>query len=211
MKCVLLFLPLLGLAPLGYFLGSYLDGAGILPRSSGFLISAASMFLLPWVIAALFLTIRKGAPSLRTSLFICALLVQAVLLFTVVPPAATSEMMGIAHRLRGEFSPEELRGCADHLRQKFHDGTLEASVRNKDDHYIVAPSAVVVADGELPNSLRGRFQRVFIQKATYTGEEQVVFALGQDRGIICDDRKDVHEFFIYSIADGVEAYRYERL
>jgi hypothetical protein len=52
---------------------------------------------------------------------------------------------------------------------------------------------------------------VFIQKHPYTGEEQVVFALGKTTGIVCDTRKEVHEVFVYSIADGVHAYRYQRL
>jgi hypothetical protein len=49
MKRALPFLMLLGLAPLGCFVGSYLEGAGVLPRGSGFAGSAVCMFILPWM------------------------------------------------------------------------------------------------------------------------------------------------------------------
>ncbi len=211
MKRCLLCLPLLGLAPLGTFLGEYLSGAGALPEGIGFLASAASMFILPWIVAALFLARPKTKAAIRVLLFIGALVVQGVLLFAIVPAGSTSEMMGIAHRLRREFSVDELRDCANHLRHKFRDGTLGVSTREKDDDFTVGQSAVVVLDDELPDSLRGRFLRVFIQKPPATGDEQVVFALDKIRGIICDSRKHVHEFFVYSMADGVQAYRYQRL
>lgn len=211
MKRVLLCLPLLVVAPLACFLGNYLGGAGVLPAGFGFLASAVAMFILPWVIAGLCSILIKTKAPIRVLFFMVALVAQGVLLFTVVPPGATCEMMGIAHRLRGEFSPDELRTRADNLRQKFRDGALAVSARSKNDDFIVDTSAVVVSDSELPGSLRGRFQRVFIQKVPFSDEEQVVFALGPERGIICDGRKDVREFFVCSMADGVEAYRYQRL
>jgi len=211
MKRLLLCLPLLIIAPLACFLGDYLGGAGVLPEGYGFLASAVAMFILPWAIAGLCSILIKAKAPIRVLFFIVALVAQGVFLFTVVPPGATCEMMGIAHRLRGKFSPDELRSCADHLRQKFRDGTLAVSPRGKDDQFTVDPSAVVVSDSELPSSLRGRFKRVFIQKPQGAGEQQVVFALGPDTGIICDGRKDVREFFVCSMADGVEAYRYQRL
>jgi hypothetical protein len=211
MKRALLFLPLLGLAPVGHFLGSYLDGAGVLPRGSGFLVSAASMFILPWVIAGLFLTVAKAAWPIRIALFICALLVQAVLLFTVVPAGATSEMMGIAHRVRREFPPDQMRDCAARLRQKHRDGTLAIRQGDRGHSFLMSETAVMVDDAELPVSLRGRFDRVFIQQDRVTGDEQVYFSLGERTGIVCDSRKHVREFFVCSMAEGVHAYRYQRL
>ena len=211
MKRTLSFLPLLGLSPLGSFLGEYLDGAGVLPRGSGLLVGGFCAFILPWVVAAAFALLARTTWARRILLFICTLVVQPVLLFTLTPPGATSEMMGIAHRLRHEFSSDQLRDCAAHFRQKFHDGTLKVGPRDKDDHFIAAQDAVVISDTELPESLRGRFQRVFIQKSPVTGEVQVVFALGSTTGIICDSRTHVREFFVCSMADGVHAYRYQRL
>ena len=211
MRRCLFFLPLLGLAPLGHFLGSYLGGAGILSGGIGFLVSAASMFILPWVISALFVTIAKTAWPIRISLFIFTFVVQAILLVMVVPAGATSEMMGIAHRLRREFPPDRIRDCADHLRQKHRDGTLAVKVGDKGHNFLMSTSAVIVDDSELPASLRGRFDCVFIQQGRVTDDEQVVFALPERTGIICDSRKHVSEFFVYSIADGVHAYRYQRL
>ena len=120
-------------------------------------------------------------------------------------------MMGIAHRLRSEFSCDELRDCANRIRQKFQDGTLKTSPREKDDGFVVAPDALVVAEAELPESLRGRFKEVFIQPRSDSREYQVVFALEKSKGIMCDNRKHLREFFFCSMADGVHAYRYQRL
>ena len=211
MKRTLLFLPLLSLAPVGSFLGSYLDGAGFLPRGCGFAISAASMLLLPWLVSALFLTISNAAWPIRISLFIFSLMVQAVLLFKVLPPGATSEMMGIAHRLRREFPPDLLRGCAAGLRQKHRDATLTTRQRDISHDFWMSENAVMVNDSELPVSLRGRFASVFIKQDRATGEEQVYFSLGERTGIVCDSRKHVREFFVCSMAEGVHAYRYQRL
>lgn len=210
MKRLLLCLSLLTIAPLACFLGDYLRGAGVLPEGYGFLASAVAMFVLPWLIACLCSILIKAKAPIRVLFFIVALVAQGVLLFTAVPPGATCEMMGIAHRFRGEFSPDKLRGCADNLRQKFRDGTLSVRPCGKDEYFLVGPSAVVVSDSELPSSLRGRFKRVFIQKPQGAGEEQVVFALGAGTGVICNGRKDDRGFFVCSMADGVEAYRYQR-
>jgi hypothetical protein len=210
MRRAFLLLPLLALAPLGHFLGSFLDGAGVLPGGSGILVSAASMFLLPWAVAALFLTVRV-AWAIRVSLFIGALVAQGVLLFTVVPAGATSEMMGIAHRFRREFPPDQMRGCAASLRQKQQDGTLAFRQAGKDHVFLMSETAVLVDDSELPMQLRGRFEHVFIQPDRDTGEQRVYFSLDEGTGIVCDSRTDVREFFVRSMADGVHAYRYQRL
>lgn len=210
MRRALQFLPLLGLAPLGHFLGSYLDGAGMLPRGSGFLFSAASMFLLPWLVAALFLTVRVAYP-IRVSLFVGALVAQGILMFTVVPAGATSGMMGIAHRFRREFPPDQMRVCAASLRQKAHDGTLVLRRGDTGHSFLMSEKAVLIDDSELPALLRGRFERVFIQPDRDTGEQRVYFSLDERRGIVCDSRKHVREFFVCSMAEGVHAYRYQRL
>jgi hypothetical protein len=211
MRRALLCLPLLAFAPLVCFLGEYLDGLGILPAGFGFLPSIAGMFLLPWIVAVVISSIPRTKMLNRALLFATALVLQGVLMFTVVPPGAKSQMMGIAHRMRREFRIDELRECAAQIRQKFNDATLKVTPRDKNDNFIVAQDAVVVSDIELPESLRGRFQRVFIQKSAQTGDEQVVFAVEKTKGIICDSRKNVHEFFVWSMADGVQAYRYQRM
>ena len=209
MKRALLFLPLLGLAPLGYFLGPYLQGSGVLPCGSGFIIGGASMFLLPFAVSALFLTIGKVVWPIRVSLFICALLVQAALLLTAVPPAAVSEMTGIALRLSREYPPDQMRNCATQLNQKRRDGTLKQ--KDRGPSFLMSEHAMSVDDSELPVSLRGRFSHVFIQQDPATGGEQVFFSLGERDGIVCDNRKRVKELFVCSMAEGVHAYRYQRL
>jgi hypothetical protein len=210
MRRALQFLPLLALAPMGHFLGGYLDGAGVLPRGTGFLVSAASMFLLPWVVAALFLSVRVAWP-IRAALFVSALVAQGILMFTVIPAGATSEMMGIAHRFRREFPPDQMRACAASLVQKEHDRTLAVRQGDPGHSFLMSDKAVLVDDSELPVLLRGRFERVFIQPDRDTGEQRVYFALDERRGIVCDSRKQVREFFVRSMADGVHAYRYQRL
>jgi hypothetical protein len=210
MRRALLFLPLLGLAPLGDFLSAYLDGAGLLPRGSGFLIGAACMFLLPWVVAASFLMVKVTWPG-RLLLFMGAMVAQGVLLFTVIPAGATSEMIGIAHRLRREFPPDQIRTCAATLRQKQHDGTLAVRQGKRDQSFLMSERAVLVDDAELPVPLRGRFERVFIQPDQDAPEQRVYFSLDERTGIVCDSRKHVREFFVCSMADGVHAYRYQRL
>jgi len=211
MKRCLLCLPLLALAPLGHFLGFYLAGPGVLPFNISFLVSAMSMFILPWAVSAIFAAVPKTPWVIRITLFICAMLVQGLLFVKVAPAGAASEMMGIAHRLRGAFPPNQLHDCAEHLRQKRRDGTLALGDKDSDRYFPMSESAVVVPDSELPVSLRGRFQRVFIQRDHDTGDEQVWFALDGRSGIVCDSRKQVHDFFLWSMADGVHAYRYQRL
>ena len=210
MRRALQLLPLLAFAPLGHFLGEYLDGAGVLPHGTGFLVSAASMFLLPWVVAALFLSVRVAWP-IRVALLISALVAQGVLLFTVVPAGATSEMMGIAQRFRREYPPEQMRACAVTLVQKQHDRTLLIRPGDAGHSFLMSDKAILVDDSELPGLLRGRFERVFIRPDGDTGELRVYFALDERRGVVCDSRKRVRECFVFSMAEGVHAYRYERL
>jgi hypothetical protein len=84
--------------------------------------------------------------------------------------------------------------------------------RGKYPSYPMLESAVVVADSELPDSLRGRFQRVFIQHYQNTHDEQVFFALNEQmhKGIICDSRPYVSDFGERSIGESVHAYYYQR-
>ena len=208
MRRCLYILPLLLFAPAVSFFGSYLSGLGILSWDTGFLIGAFGMFVAPWVVSILFSILCKTHVMVRLAIFVCALFIQGFLLFRVVPPGATCEMMGLAQRLRHEFSPDQIRDCADQLRRKFNAGTLARSDKHTDD-YSVSQFAFVVRDSELPASLQGRFERVFIQKNESTGGEEVLFALRREWGIMCDGRRNVREDYFYSMADGVEAYRYE--
>lgn len=209
MKRAVHLLPLLALAPLGHFLGAYLEGAGILPSCSGFLIGTVSVLFLPWAVAAVFFTVKVMWP-IRLFLFLTALAMQGILLFTVVPAGATSEMMGIAYRLRRDFQPDMVRTCAAALRQKERDGTLLVKQGEREPGYFMSEKAVLVDDTELPVPLRGRFTGVFIQPDPDSGEQRVYFSLDGRTGIVCDSRKDVRDFFVCSMAEGVHAYRYQR-
>jgi hypothetical protein len=209
MKRCLPLLPLLALAPLGDFLGAYLEGWGF---SVGLFIGGASMFILPWIVSAVLGLACSNSCGGRTLAFAGSFVLQFVLLFTVVPPGAESEMIGIAHRLKREFSAGELRACADQLRAKYRAGDLvgkkgivsiaEVSVEN---------DPLIVDDLELPASLRGQFRAVVVQKVKTTGDIEVWFSLGNGRGIVCNGNKYESGFFTYSIADGVHAYRHMRM
>lgn len=209
MRRAFLFLPLLGLAPASYFLGSYLDGAGVLPGGSGPFISLASVLLLPWVIAALFFTVKIARPA-RVLLSMAALIVQGVLVFMVAPSGAASETMGLAHRFRREFPPDQMRACAASLRQKAHDGTLVARKVGKSCGFPMSDEDVLVDESELPIPLRGRFLQVFIQTDADSGEPRVYFAIDEHTGIVCDTPKNRRSFSVCPMANGVCAYRYLR-
>ena len=75
----------------------------------------------------------------------------------------------------------------------------------------MSAKAVLVDDLELPVQLRGRFARVVIEPDQDSGEQRVYFSLDERTGIVCDNRTQVREFFVCSMADGVHAYRYQRL
>ena len=209
MKRFLLCIPLLSLAPLGSFLGPYLSGLGVLTFIEGIFIASVCMLICPLIVSIVLATVAKSNWGVRLMLFVATLIVQGALLFFVGPPA-TTEMMGIAHRLRREFPTDQLRDCANQLRVKFRNGTLKLKKRGTENYFPVNDSAVEVESEELPASLRGRFQRVFIQEDPSTGDEQVIFALDPEMGIICDNEKNVREFHFYSIAEGIEAYYDQR-
>jgi hypothetical protein len=211
MKRYLLCFLLLGFSPLGYFLGFYLDGIGIL-GGNGFIVGAASMFILPWIVARLILKLAKPRRKMIASLlFVFALAAQECLIFAFVPPGDSLGMMGRAHRLQCEFPPDEMREWANILRKKHRSGTLAVSVGGQNNYYHISNAAVTVANSDIPAPLRGRFKCVFLQPNDSTGEEEVVFALDERTGIICDGRKRVKDSFVYSMGDGVHAYRYQRL
>jgi hypothetical protein len=205
MKKMLLCIPILGLAPLGYFLGSYLSGLGTISWYAGFIVASLSFFLFPLLVPIVFVILYKAGWIRRVILFILVLFVQESVFF-FVPPRGTAELMGIAHRSQHEFSPDQLRNCADHLRAKFHSGTLKlGNSADGLDYFPVYRSAPVIEDTELPPSLRGRFQRIFILKDPSITNELVVFAFDHETGIICGNSGPVPDF-AYRMADGVEAY-----
>jgi len=81
MKRLLPYLPLLGLAPLGGFLGLYLDNNAHILGGFGFFFATFSAVVLPWLVSGIFAACSRGTWGIRTVLFICALVVQYFLLF----------------------------------------------------------------------------------------------------------------------------------
>jgi hypothetical protein len=208
MKRILPCIPLLGLAPLGYFLGSYLSGLGTISWWTGYVIASLGMFVVPLLVSSVFVICCKTGWIGRTILFIVVLFIQeSIFLCPVVPGRATAELMGIAHRLQREFPPDQLRDCADRLRTQFHAGTLKRGKEGDGGNYFPADdSAVEVADTELPASLRGRFQRVFILTDPAISNELVIFAFDHETGIVSGNLVPMPNW-AYPIADGVDVYQ----
>ena len=218
MKRLLMYLPLLGLPVLVCFIGPYLDGLGVL-SGFGVLISLAGFLLLPCVISALFVTLVKKAHwAVRTTLFICTLVIQFFLLINFHARVYPVILLGTVTRFRHEFPPDQIRDCANQIRQKYSTGTLIAGERpNKEPGgpiFFYSPSAVVVSERELPASLRGRVKLVFIRKDDATDHTNVWFAVSNLSGIICNDRTNSPDDGHYGdsclMADGVWAYRCDR-
>jgi hypothetical protein len=207
MKRFLFCIPLLGLAPLGYFLGSYLSGLGTISRYAGYVIASLNFFLVPLLVPIVFVILYKANWIRRIILFIVVLFIQESVFF-FVPPRATAELMGIAHRSQSEFSSNQLRDCADQLRTRFHAGTLKLgnSADGLDYFPVLGDTNVVVEDTELPTPLRGRFQRTFILTDPSTTNELVIFALDHETGLICGNDVPVPDY-AYRIADDVEVYQ----
>ncbi|MFI5305442.1 MAG: hypothetical protein ACHQYP_11700 [Nitrospiria bacterium] len=205
-----LYLPMLFISPLGYFLGSYFEGSATLPGNMASYICVISLFFLPFVVSTLFVFIFKGKWFIRILIFISIFIAQCGLI-SITPPEVAAEMMGIAHRLSFEFPPDQIRDCANHLRQKHRDGTLKEVQRGNYSDVLMSDNAIIIDDSELPVSLRGRFVGVYIRSGLTSPDDVVVFALGMQKGIICDNRKYVSEFYFHSMGDGVHAYRFQRL
>lgn len=206
MKRFLTCIPLLGIAPLGYFLGSYLSGLGTISWSAGYIIASLSYLLVPLLVPIVFVILYKAKWIRRVMLFIVVFFVQESVFF-FVPSRASTELMGMAHRLQRELSPDQLRDCADQLRTKFHAGTLKlGNSADGRDYFPVLDTNVVVEDTELPASFRGRFQRTFILTGPSTTNELVIFALDHETGIICGNDIPVPDY-AYRIADGIEVYQ----
>lgn len=192
---------------MGDFLGFYLSGLGTISRYAGYVITSLSFFLVPLLVPIVFVILYKAMWIRRVILFIVVFLVQeSVILFA--PHGGTVELMGMAHRLQHEFSPNQLRDCADQLRTKFHAGTLKRgnSADGLDYFPVLDTNSVVVEDTELPASLHGRFQHTFILTDPVTTNELVIFALDHETGIICGNDVPVPDY-AYRIADGVEVYQ----
>ena len=191
---------------MGYFLGSYLSGLGTISWYAGYVIASLSYLLVPLLVPIVFVILYKARWIRRVILFIVVFYVQASV-FVFVPSRATAELMGMAHRLQREFSPDQLRDCADQLRTKFHAGTLKlGNSADGLDYFPVLDTNGVVVDTELSASLHGRFQRTFILTDPSTTNELVVFALDHETGIICGNDVPTPDY-AYRIADGVEVYQ----
>ncbi len=210
MKRWLPFLPLMIVPAAGSFLCQFAVGAGLLPGGIGFVAGAACFLALPWAIST-FVLFRAGKASLgaRLAIFALAMALQVGGLL-VAPPGATSEMMGMAFRHRREFPSEVLDQCAQRIRDRWSAGTLATNRVDELRSLRGYRDGILIAEAELPESLRGRFDEVFLRTPGTGGQVQVYFSLGPRSGIVCDDRQKVRSISECTILAGVHAYRDQR-
>lgn len=199
-------LPLLGLPALGHFLVPYWQGLGFISQEWA-LVGDAFMFLLPFFVAGLLAVLARNSPWKRTALYAAALIVQFIFLFTLVPGAAKSEMIGLAQRYRKNFPVNELRACADKIQSMNAAGTLvltNAAGNGNDLHQ------KVVVNLPLPPELTNVFQSVRFSEADDAQGAVVYFELDPTHGIICTTNHYANDFWRRSMGDNMYAYRYMR-
>ncbi len=204
------FLPLMIVPAAGSFLCQFAAGARLVPGGVGFVAGAAFVLVLPWAIST-FAFIRAPEASLiaRLAIFALAMALQVGGLL-VAPPGATSEMMGMAFRQGRAFPSEELDQCARRIRDRWRAGTLATNRFDELRSLRGSRDSVLISEAELPESLRGRFDEVFLRVTATDGRVQVYFSLGPRYGIVCDDRPKVRSISECSIQAGVHAYRDQR-
>jgi len=208
MKRFFLWMPLLALAPLCMFLSDYFE-LGYLD-SWGFLLAAASMFLLPWIVAAIFVrVVSVQGVKLKLLIYVSAILVQAGL-FVIEGPGATIEMMGLAQRMSWKYPPNELISCAEALKAKYQSKIGETSGGSTEIRWGM-DSIVAIPDSELPESLRGEFKETLVGREYGEENQEVVFVIDPRTAIVCDGKETGRGFFNYPMGNGIHAYHYERM
>jgi hypothetical protein len=202
-------LPLVGLPAFVHYLVPYLIGLGYISSASE-LYSLAACLLLPFIIGVLLALLGATSVSNRLGLCILMVVIQFTLLFTLVPGSAKTEMMGLAQRVNREFSADDLKKCAADLRKREQAGTLVRKDLPSGEWQMWFGDARVVNDSQLPQNLRGKFQRVLIDTGNDSGPLGVFFELETNRGILCSTNRYRSDFWRCSVADGVYACRYVR-
>jgi hypothetical protein len=200
--------PLPGVAPVGYFLSFYCWGYGYqLGGAFGLiclLTGTACAFPLPLFVATTLTSRwRRTARGSTIWLFVALVVGRYCLLFGIAPPGVTSRTMGLAVRLRREYSAQQIRDCADAIRRRLNDGTLATDANDRFRPNLLPDDYAIVAKTELPPSLRGRFKRVYIIRC---GNEDVVFAVDDKCGLVCDGTRKALDPGLCYIGDHVHAY-----
>lgn len=206
MKKLIYFFPLLGVSALGHFLLPYWQGRGFVSQQWA-LLDDFAILLLPFILAGLFAIIAGTSAWKRMALYVVTLMVQYVFLFTLVPGAARSEMIGLAERYRKEFPVNELRTCADKILKMHADGTLVLT--NFADNKSFLRQNVVV-NPPLPIELAKTFQAVRFSQADESRGTAIYFDLDPQRGIMCTTNRYENDFGCQSMGNGVYAFRYMR-
>lgn len=208
MKRTLLIL-LACLAPLWFAAGPYLEGFGMLPRQSGFMLSAG-FFFVGTPILSLLIALRcfKSSPR-RIATFFVVQILQVALVFGILPPGAKIETIGIGHRLKRNLPVQTLKDCSNLIAQRFLDGTLVTNSPPVEPYSALVQVSSIVAESELPEALRGKFRYVLVTKNR--GSTEVFFVSEREIGIVCSKKHLEKDYSHYRIADGVYAYHYDRL
>lgn len=201
---VLLVVPALSL-----FIGSYLDGRGVL-CGYGVFIGILLMFILPIPFAVLIAWRLVTKSTYRNLLVVPIILLQFAFVW-LFPAGATAQMMGIAHKLKREYSTDVLHATAEQILLEHAAGTLNCHMIPEHDKRNFGYATILVDRSEIPADLQGRFEFVAIVEATGSTPAEVHFAFNSRSGIACNATPRESGFFRYSMASGVHAYRYQRL
>jgi hypothetical protein len=162
----------------GFFLCQFAEGARLVAGGVGFFAGAAFVLVLPWAISTFaFIRAREASLITRLAIFAWAMALQVGGLL-VAPPGATSEMMGMAFRHRREFPSEVLDQCARRIRDRWQAGTLATNRVDQLRSLRGYRDGILIAQVELPESLRGRFDEVFLRTPGTGGQVQVYFSPG---------------------------------
>ena len=195
-------------APLGDFSGFYLGGRGVIPKGIGFLVGAASILLVPFLVSGVIAFFNAKSRTSRIWSFSGTLVVQFIIVFVLVPPGAQSEMIGIGHRLRSRFKADEIEACAQSLLEKNQTRILATNTAAKYPGPPFTSETAYIAASELPPNLQGKFGNVGID--TSQGSPRVIFEIEPQVGIVYGKNYNSVAFFYYKLGKNVYAYRYER-
>jgi hypothetical protein len=194
------------LPALASFIFPYLLGRGVIPYRYHIEVFAGTLAM-PLLCSAPVMFCARVGPWKRLLLFSVTFVVQVALMVLIVPPQATTEMIGFADRFRREFNTAELDSTAIELLKRDRAGTIKWSSAPAQTKTVFG-HAGAVDKSMLPANLRNRFKAVLLPKAE---PGKVIFALGQEYGVFFSEDAVVDDSWHRKVGGNIYAYRYLRL
>jgi hypothetical protein len=187
------------------FVFPYLLGRGVIPYRHSIEVFAGTLAMPVLCSTAVMFCARLGFWK-RALFVVMTFVLQVALMLLIVPPHATTEMIGFADRFRGKFNTAELESAALELLKRDRAGTIvwsSGSVQAK----TVFGEAGAVDKSILPGNLSGRFKAVLLPKAE---AGKVIFAVGPEYGLFFSEETEVNNFWHRKVSGRIYAYRYLR-